>query len=130
MLEWRRLDSNIESKSSNNTYLNIIKIFNKWLKKLNIIILWNLVVTSTNLYKPNLNFEKIATQTRTIRRGVWNLPNKFHLYLIYLNILMMLNKRLIGWFWVDVITKARMKVSNSKCQIICQNFWNKLRANL
>ena len=26
-----RLDSNIESKSSNNTYLNIIKIFNKLL---------------------------------------------------------------------------------------------------
>ena len=28
-----RLDSNIESKSSNNTYLNIIKIFNKLSKK-------------------------------------------------------------------------------------------------
>ena len=29
-----RLDSNIESKSSNITYLNIIKIFNKLLKKI------------------------------------------------------------------------------------------------
>ena len=42
-----RLDSNIESKSSNNTYLNIIEIFNKLFKKLNIIELRNLVVTST-----------------------------------------------------------------------------------
>ena len=32
-----RLDSNIESTSSNNTNLNIIKIFNKLPKKLNII---------------------------------------------------------------------------------------------
>ena len=30
----RRLDSNIESKSSNNTYLNIIEIFNKLSKKI------------------------------------------------------------------------------------------------
>ena len=44
---FKRLDSNIESKSSNNTYLNIIKIFNKLFKKLNIIELRNLVVTST-----------------------------------------------------------------------------------
>ena len=29
-----RLDSNIESKLLNNTYLNIIKIFNKLLKKI------------------------------------------------------------------------------------------------
>ena len=28
-----RLDSNIESKSSNNTYLNVIEIFNKLSKK-------------------------------------------------------------------------------------------------
>ena len=42
-----RLDSNIESKSSNNTYLNIIEIFNKLFEKLNIIELQNLVATST-----------------------------------------------------------------------------------
>ena len=42
-----RLDSNIESKSSNNTYLNIIKIFNKLFKKLNIIESQNLIITST-----------------------------------------------------------------------------------
>ena len=29
----KRLDCNMESKSSNNTYLNIIKIFNKLFKK-------------------------------------------------------------------------------------------------
>ena len=43
-----RLDSNIESKSLNNTYLNIIEIFNKLLKKLNIIESQNLVVTLTS----------------------------------------------------------------------------------
>ena len=42
-----RLDSNIESKSWNSTYLNIIEIFNKLLKKLNIIELRNLIITST-----------------------------------------------------------------------------------
>ena len=41
-----RLDTNIESKSLNNTYLNIIKTFNKLFKKLNIIESQNLVVTS------------------------------------------------------------------------------------
>ena len=51
-LKWR-LDSNIESKSSNNTYLNIIEIFNKVLKKINIIKLRNLVVTSTSKKKGN-----------------------------------------------------------------------------
>jgi hypothetical protein len=30
----------------------------------------------------NLWWHKIATKSRTIRRGVWNLPHKFHLYLI------------------------------------------------
>ena len=40
-----RLDSNIKSKSLNNTYLNIIKIFNKLFKKINIIKSRNLVVT-------------------------------------------------------------------------------------
>ena len=39
-----RLVSNIESKSSNNNYLNIIETFNKLLEKLNIIELRNLVV--------------------------------------------------------------------------------------
>ena len=39
-----RLVSNIESKSSNNNYLNIIETFNKLLEKLNIIELQNLVV--------------------------------------------------------------------------------------
>ena len=42
-----RLDNNIESKSFNNTYLKIIKIFNKLLKKLNMIQSWNLITTST-----------------------------------------------------------------------------------
>ena len=42
-----RQDSNIESKSLNNTDLNIIKIFNKFFKKFNIIESRNLVVTST-----------------------------------------------------------------------------------
>ena len=44
---FQRLDSNIESKSLNNTYLNIIKILNKLFKKLNIIKSQNLVVKST-----------------------------------------------------------------------------------
>ena len=39
--------TNIESKSSNNTYWNIIKIFNKLFKKMNIIKMQNLVATST-----------------------------------------------------------------------------------
>ena len=43
-----RLDSNIESKSTNNTFLNIIEIFNKLSKKINIIKPQNLVVTSTS----------------------------------------------------------------------------------
>ena len=47
LLENTRLDSNIESKSSNNTYLNVIKIFNKLFKKFNIIHLRNLIITST-----------------------------------------------------------------------------------
>ena len=42
-----RLNSNIKSKSSNITYLNIIKIFNKLFKKMKIIKKQNLVVTST-----------------------------------------------------------------------------------
>ena len=46
MVIWR-LDSNIDSKASNNTYLNIIKIFNKLSKKLNIIESRNLIITST-----------------------------------------------------------------------------------
>ena len=33
MVNVLRLDSNIKSKSLNNTYLNIIKIFNKLFKK-------------------------------------------------------------------------------------------------
>ena len=37
LLNWTRLDSNIESKSSNYTYFNIIEIFNTLYKKLNII---------------------------------------------------------------------------------------------
>ena len=45
--ENQRLDSNIESKAINNTYLNIIGIFNKLFKKLNIIESQNLVVTLT-----------------------------------------------------------------------------------
>ena len=48
----RRLDSNIKSKSSKNIYLNIIEIFNKLLKELNIIESRNLVVTSTKAKKP------------------------------------------------------------------------------
>ena len=40
-----RLDSNIKSKSLNNTYLNIIEIFNKLFKNMNIINMQNLVVT-------------------------------------------------------------------------------------
>ena len=42
-----RLDSNIESKSSKNTYLNIVEISNKLFKKMNIKEMQNLVVTST-----------------------------------------------------------------------------------
>ena len=42
-----RLDSNIESKSSNYTYLNIIQIFKKIYKKLNIVEIQNLIVTPT-----------------------------------------------------------------------------------
>ena len=50
-----RLDGNMESKSSKNTYLNIIDIFNKLFKKLNIIESQNLVVTSTKIF--NIFFE-------------------------------------------------------------------------
>ena len=39
-----RLDIKIESKSSNNTYLNIIKIFKKLFKKINIIESQNLII--------------------------------------------------------------------------------------
>ena len=41
-----RLDSNIKSKSSNNTYLKIIEIFNDLFNKLNIIESQNLITTS------------------------------------------------------------------------------------
>ena len=41
-----RLDSKFESKSLNNTFLNVIEIFNKLFKKLNIIESRNLVVTA------------------------------------------------------------------------------------
>ena len=44
----QRQDSNIKSKSLHNTYLNIIEIFIKLFKKLNIIESQNLVVTSTS----------------------------------------------------------------------------------
>ena len=43
----QRLDSNIESKSSNKTYLNIFEIFKKLFKKINIIESRNLIITST-----------------------------------------------------------------------------------
>ena len=51
-----RLDSNIESKSSNNTYLNIIEIFKKLFKKINIIQSQNLIITSIIL---NFFFQKL-----------------------------------------------------------------------
>ena len=41
------LDSNIKSKSLNNTYLKIVEIFNKLFKKMNIIEMQNLVVASS-----------------------------------------------------------------------------------
>ena len=46
-LNIERLDSNIESKSSNNTYLNIIETFKKLFKKINIIESQNLITTLT-----------------------------------------------------------------------------------
>ena len=55
MLLKQRLYNNNESKSLNKTYLNIIKIFNNLFKKLNIIKLRNLVVTSTRK-KGNFKF--------------------------------------------------------------------------
>ena len=42
-----RLDGNIKSKSSNNNYLNIVKIFNKLFKIMNMIKMQNLGVIST-----------------------------------------------------------------------------------
>ena len=45
LFDMLRLDSHIESKSSNNNYLNNIEIFNKLFKKFNIIDSQNLVVT-------------------------------------------------------------------------------------
>ena len=42
-----RLDRHIKSKPSNGTYLNIIKISNELFKKMDIIEMQNLVVTST-----------------------------------------------------------------------------------
>ena len=50
-----RLDSKFESKSLNNTFLNVIEIFNKLFKKLNIIESRNLVVTAT-LKKGHIKF--------------------------------------------------------------------------
>ena len=50
-----RLDSNIESKSTNNTYLKFIEIFNKIFKKMNIIEMQNLVYTLTQK-KGNFNY--------------------------------------------------------------------------
>ena len=51
----RSLDSNIKWVTSNNTYLNIIKIFNKLFEKINTIKMGNLVVTSTRK-KGNFKF--------------------------------------------------------------------------
>ena len=42
MVKYLRLDSNIKSKSSNTTYLNSIKTFNKLLKKLRLVKLLRL----------------------------------------------------------------------------------------
>ena len=42
-----KLDSNIEWAMSNKTYLNIVEIFNKLLKKMNIREMQNLIVTLT-----------------------------------------------------------------------------------
>ena len=53
--KYLRLDSNIELESLNNTYLNIVKIFNKLFQKMNIIEMLNLVATSTRK-KGNFKF--------------------------------------------------------------------------
>ena len=50
-----RLDSNIESKSTNNTYLNFIEIFYKIFKKMNIIEMQTLVGTLAQK-KGNFNY--------------------------------------------------------------------------
>ena len=42
-----RLDSNTDSVTSNNTYLKILKIFNKLFLKMNNIEIENLIVTPT-----------------------------------------------------------------------------------
>ena len=58
MAEFTRLDSNIESKSSNYTYLNIIKIFYKLSKKLfDDIIQWFWVDVTTKALNFNYLFE-------------------------------------------------------------------------
>ena len=59
-------------------------------------ILWN-NIESKSLNKTYLNRAFLVTLTQNHRI--------IHLF-IYLNILMMLNKVLIQWFWVDVTTKA------------------------
>ena len=47
MVNESRLDSIADSKSSNKTYLNIVEIFNKLFKKMNIIEIKTLVATPT-----------------------------------------------------------------------------------
>ena len=75
-----RLDGNIKSKSSNNTYLNIVKIFNKLFKIMNMIKMQNLGVISTwknrhfkftELFNVSCHKGVMYTSRRTLGKQDW-----------------------------------------------------------
>ena len=80
------LDSNIESKSSNNTYLNIVKIFNKLFKKMNIIKMQNLVVTSTRKRVILSLWEKLSQWMEKISINLHKITITLTLGLLYLTL--------------------------------------------
>ena len=79
----------------------------------------------------------LTTQTHTIRRGPWDLPHKFHPYLIYFNISMMLNKIFESTLHDIFVYKAgaftyffALKKTCFLKSIILQKFWNQWYSNI
>ena len=66
---------------------------------------------------------KKPVQTRTIRKGPWNLPHKFHLHLVYLNILLVLSKLLICWFSFHVTTRSRWRGDINTAMSDYETWW-------
>ena len=126
-----RLDSNIKSKSSNNTYLNIVKIlyliffhykhqqiqkFTKASTRKKGLFKWGKTLFTKR--ERSLIFSGLEKSTflksmlvlNFLIRWSWNILNKN-------NILMVLNKCLIRWFWVNVTPKPHISTMLNKILI-------------